>query len=208
MSLYIFKHKCPCICYQTAHWDLETQVLHWTFPLVKYLFSFFITELFSVKTSAIPVLEFRRLSCVCVCVSVFLCVPLFARARAVSAVSWRLMVIAVSRLAFWVELREWEWNEPHGLGSAHPFCAALPVQLRASSVRTEGSDRAVVYDPRRKRAGRKATRNNLQQTLCDTDSAVGEDMEWRRAGERGFFRGRRAPLKPNMALLRGTAELN
>lgn len=111
------------------------------------------------------------------CVSVFLCVSVFARARAVSAVSWRLMVIAVSRLAFWVELREWEWNEPHGLGSAHPFCAALPVQLRASSVRTEGSDRAVVYDPRRKRAGRKATRNNLQQTLCDTDFAVGEDME-------------------------------
>lgn len=81
MSLYIFKHKCPCICYQTAHWDLETQVLHWTFPLVKYLFSFFITELFSVKTSAIPVLEFRRLSCVCVCVGVSVCVSLCACAR-------------------------------------------------------------------------------------------------------------------------------
>lgn len=39
----------------------------------------------------------------CACVLVCVCVSSFERARAASAVRWRLMVIAVSRLAFWVE---------------------------------------------------------------------------------------------------------
>lgn len=74
-------------------------------------------SIFATETSPIPVLEFQRsLCCVCVrlCVSVCVCESarvslcvcvclVCVRACAVRAVRWRLMVIAVSRLAFWVE---------------------------------------------------------------------------------------------------------
>ena len=146
----------------------------------------------------------------CVCVRtrlfVFVCLQcVCVRARAVTAVRWRLMVIAVSRLAFWVESAR--------VGVERVARSRQRSSIPRSTPRTApcvlDADRDDLY-LRNSKEAQDGTLNGITPRKADESRIALPERTWsdEERAKGASFCARRAPLKANMALLRGTLELN